>query len=49
LRLGVSGLWTRLQTMPRAALPERAGAFTGSFYGNIRSEPMNFAAWPLTP
>ena len=49
LRLGVSGMWTRLQTVPRAALPERAMSFTGTFYRNIRSEPMDFAAWPLSP
>ena len=49
LRLGVSGIWTRLQTVPRAAVAERAVSFTGTFYGNIRSEPMDFAAWPLSP
>jgi len=49
LRVGVSGMWARLQTVPRAALPERAMSFTGTFYGNIRSEPMDFAAWPMNP
>jgi len=49
LRVGVAGMWTRLQTVPRAALPERAMSFTGTFYGGIRSEPMDFAAWPLSP
>ena len=49
LRLGVSGLWTRLQTVPRDALPGRAMSFTGTFYGNVRSEPMDFTAWPLSP
>ena len=49
LRLGVSGMWTRLQTVPRDALAERAMAFTGTFYNGIRSAPMDFAAWPLSP
>jgi hypothetical protein len=49
LRVGVAGMWTRLQTVPRAALFERAISFTGTFYGGIRSEPMDFAAWPLDP
>jgi hypothetical protein len=49
LRVGVAGMWTRLQSVPRAALPERAISFTGTFYGDIRSEPMDYAAWPLSP
>lgn len=49
LRLGVAGLWTRLQTVPRDALSPRAPAFTGMFYDGIRSEPMDYPAWPLTP
>lgn len=49
LRVGVSGLWTRLQTVPRAALSERAAHFTGSYYAGIRSAPMDVAAWPLSP
>jgi hypothetical protein len=49
LRLGVAGMWARLQTVPRATLPERAPAFTGMFYEDIRSEPMEFSAWPLSP
>ncbi len=49
LRLGVSGMWTRLQTVPREALPERAMSFAGTFYRNVRSERMDFAAWPLSP
>ncbi len=32
LRLGVAGLWTRLQTVPRDTLAGRAPAFTGMFY-----------------
>lgn len=49
LRLGVSGMWTRLQTVPREALPERAMSFAGTFYRNVRSERMDFALWPLSP
>jgi hypothetical protein len=49
LRVGVAGMWARLQTVPRAALRERAISFTGTFYRNIRSVPMDYAAWPLTP
>ena len=49
LRVGVAGMWARLQTVPRAALPERAVCFTGTFYGNMRSEQMDYAAWPLSP
>ena len=49
LRLGVAGLWTRLQTVPRDVLPARAAAFTGTFYADIRSEPMDVAAWPFSP
>lgn len=49
LRLGVAGIWTRLQTVPREALTERAPAFTGMFYENIRSDPPEFAAWPMSP
>ena len=49
LRLGVAGLWTRLQTVPRDVLPERAVAFTGAFYADIRSEPLDVAAWPFSP
>jgi len=49
LRLGVAGLWTRLQTVPREALPGRAPAFTGMFYDGIRCEPLDYPAWPLTP
>jgi len=49
LRLGVSGIWTRLHTVPREALPARAAGFTGTFYRDIRSEPMDCSAWPLSP
>jgi len=49
LRLGVAGLWTRLQTVPRETLEGRAPAFTGMFYDGIRSEPMDYPAWPLRP
>jgi hypothetical protein len=49
LRLGVAGLWTRLQTVPRDMLPERAVAFTGAFYAGIRSEPIDVSAWPFSP
>ena len=49
LRLTVAGLWTRLQTVPREALPGRAPAFTGMFYDGIRCEPMDYPAWPLSP
>lgn len=48
LRVGVAGIWARLQTVPRSALRERAISFTGTFYGNISNEPMDYAAWPLT-
>ena len=49
LRLGVAGIWTRLQTVPRETLAERAPAFTGMYYENIRSDPPEFSAWPLSP
>jgi hypothetical protein len=49
LRLGVAGLWTRLQTVPRDTLAGRAPAFTGMFYDGIRSEPLDYPAWPMTP
>ena len=49
LRLGVAGLWTRLQTVPGEALPGRAPAFTGMFYDGVRAEPMDYPAWPLSP
>jgi hypothetical protein len=49
LRLGVAGLWTRLQTVPRETLTERAPAFTGMYYENIRSDPPEFSAWPMSP
>ena len=49
LLLGVTGMWTRLQTVPREALPARAAAFTGTFYRDVRSDPMDYAAWPLSP
>jgi hypothetical protein len=49
LRLGVAGMWARLQTVPRDTLPERAPAFTGMFYENIRSDPPEFTAWPMSP
>ena len=49
LRLGVAGLWTRLQTVPRDTLEARAPAFTGMFYDGIRAEPMDYPAWPLSP
>lgn len=49
LRLGVAGIWTRLQTVPRDTLVERAPAFTGMYYENIRSDPPEFAAWPMSP
>lgn len=48
-RLGVAGLWTRLQTVPRDMLPERAVAFTGAFDAGIRSEPIDVSAWPFSP
>jgi hypothetical protein len=49
LRLGVAGLWTRLQTVPREALPGRAPAFTGMFYDGVRCEALDYPAWPLMP
>lgn len=49
LRLGVAGLWTRLQTVPGDTLPGRAPAFTGMFYDGIRSEPLDYPAWPMRP
>jgi hypothetical protein len=49
LRLSVAGLWTRLQTVPRDTLEGRAPAFTGMFYDGIHSDPLDYAAWPLTP
>jgi hypothetical protein len=49
LRVGVAGLWTRLATVPRDALAERAAVFTGTFYSGIRSDPLDVAAWPLSP
>jgi hypothetical protein len=49
LRLGVAGLWTRLQTVPRDTLEGRAPAFTGMFYDGVRSEPLDYPAWPLSP
>ncbi len=49
LRLGVAGLWTRLQTVPRDSLSARAPAFTGMFYDGVRSDPLDYEAWPLRP
>jgi hypothetical protein len=49
LRLGVAGLWTRLQTVPREALEGRAPAFTGMYYDGVHCEPLDYPAWPLTP
>jgi hypothetical protein len=49
LRLGVAGMWTRLQTVPREAVAERAGIFAGSFYADIRSAEIDVAVWPMSP
>lgn len=49
LKVGVSGLWARLQTVPRDAIAAVAANFTGTFYAGIRSEPMDVAAWPFSP
>jgi hypothetical protein len=49
LRLAVAGMWTRLQTVPRLAVAERAAVFTGMYFENIRSETMEYTAWPLSP
>jgi hypothetical protein len=49
LRLAVAGMWTRLQTVPRLAVAERAAIFTGMYFENIRSERPEFSAWPLSP
>jgi hypothetical protein len=40
---------TPLQTVRARRCCDRAISFTGTFYGNIRSEPMDFATWPLSP
>jgi len=37
--------WAR--SVPRLSPPK--ACFTGMFYDNIHSEPMDFAAWPLSP
>lgn len=49
LRVGVAGLWSRLQTVPPAAIAEGAAAFTGTFYSGVRTCPIDVAAWPLSP
>jgi hypothetical protein len=49
LRIGVAGLWTRLQTMPREAIGEGANTFAGTFYNGVRSSPIDLAVWPLNP
>jgi hypothetical protein len=49
LRLGVAGMWTRLQTVPREAVAERAEIFTGTFYAGIRTAEIDAAAWPMSP
>jgi hypothetical protein len=49
LRLGVAGMWTLLQTVPREAIAERALIFTGMYYAGIRSVDIDAAAWPMSP
>ncbi len=49
LRVGVAGLWARLQTVPGNKLGESANIFVGSYYDNIRSDQLDLAAWPLSP
>lgn len=49
LRIGVAGLWTRLQTMSPEVIGEGANAFAGTFYNGVRSSPIDLAVWPLNP
>lgn len=49
LRVGVAGLWTRLQTVSREKLAEGTRVFAGTYYANIRSDPLDLDAWPLSP
>lgn len=49
LRVGVAGLWTRLQTVSRENLAEGTRVFAGTYYANIRSDPRDLVAWPLNP
>ncbi len=38
-------IWSRLQTLPAADLHEEAKFFTGTFYNNVRSEPLDLTMW----
>jgi len=49
LRVGVAGLWTSLQTVSRERLAEGVRVFVGTYYTNVRSEPVDLGAWPLNP
>ena len=49
LRVGVAGLWARLQTVSRERLEEGARVFVGSYYTKVRSDPLDLTAWPLSP
>lgn len=46
MKLGVFNMWTMLQMVPREARHDDAKMFTGMFYNNVRSEPMDFTMWP---
>jgi hypothetical protein len=35
-----------LQTVPPCDLHDEAKFFTGSFYNNVRSEPLDLTMWP---
>lgn len=45
MRLGVTNMWMMLQMVPRSAVQQSAEIFTGTFYNNIRSEPMDLTMW----
>ena len=49
MKLGVFNMWTMLQMVPRNALHDDAKMFTGTFYNNVRSEPMDLTMWPQSP
>jgi len=46
IKIGVMNMWMMLQMVPPEELHEDAKMFTGTFYNNIRSEPMNLKHWP---
>jgi hypothetical protein len=46
---GVMKIWSMLQTVSPGDLHDEAKLFTGTFYNNVCSEPLDLTMWPHNP